>query len=452
MRAIARSWLRLVPIGASCVLAAACSGDDLRHRIEAAGVFSPARNDSFPSQRADLGQLLFFDPELSGNRNVACSSCHLPSDHAADGQSLGLGQGASGAGTEREGGAPLPRNSIAPFNRSFAEALLWDGRVERMADGTIRAPVPLPEGIETLLEAQALLPFLDREEMRGEAGDVDVLGAPNELATIADDAPEAVWDAIMVRLMAIEEYRVRFAMAFPDVPEGEHTIVHLVKAIVRFEMRLWELTDTPFDSFLGSEHRLPVEQVLTPEARRGANLFFGDAGCDRCHNGPLLSDDAFHNIGVPPFGPGKVDGIDEGRFLVTGDASDRFAFRTLPLRNVAITGPYMHNGAVGSLREAIEQHLYPQRALDVGSFVVPSGELVPIDPALGEAIRETISPDLRPLRDLGDAEIDDLVMFLESLSSDTEAFLLPPAAGEPLTVPSGLPVQGSSADRAGGRF
>ncbi len=448
-RARRENGLRLLPIGVLCALTAACSGDDLRDRIESAGVFSPARNDSFPSQRAELGQLLFFDPELSGNRNVACSSCHLPSDHAADGLSLGLGQGASGAGTEREGGAPLPRNSIAPFNRSFAEALLWDGRVERRADGTIAAPVPLPEGIETLLEAQALLPLLDRQEMRGEPGDLDVRGEPNELAAIDDGEPEAVWDAVMARLMAIEEYRVRFARAFPDVPPGEHTIVHLVRAIVRFEMLLWELTDTPFDEFLGSEHRLPVENALGPDARRGADLFFGDAGCDRCHNGPLLSDDAFHNIGVPHFGPGKQDGIDEGRFLVTGEDSGRFAFRTLPLRNVAITGPYMHNGSVGSLREAIEQHLEPERTFDDGSFVTPSGELVTLDPAVGEAIRATISPDVRPLRPLDETEIDALTLFLEALSSNTEAFGLPPAAAEPLTVPSGLSVQGSSPARAG---
>jgi cytochrome c peroxidase len=162
-----------------------------------------------------------------------------------------------------------------------------------------------------------------------------------------------------------------------------------------------------------------------------------------------LSDDAFHNIGVPHFGPGKQDGIDEGRFLVTGEDSGRFAFRTLPLRNVAITGPYMHNGSVGSLREAIEQHLEPERTLDDGSFVAPSGELVTLDPAVGEAIRATISPDVRPLRPLDETEIDALTLFLEALSSNTEAFGLPPAAAEPLTVPSGLSVQGSSPARAG---
>lgn len=443
-----RALTRLACVGASCAALIACTDSDLRARIEAAGVYSPARNDSFPGERAALGQLLFFDPELSGNRNVACSSCHLPVDHAGDALSLGLGQGATGAGSERTGGVELPRNVLSPFNRSFSESILWDGRIERMPDGSIRAPVRLPEGIETLLEAQALLPLLDRDEMRGHAGDLDVNGEPNELAVIADGAPAEVWDAIMARLMAIDGYRAAFSAAFPEVPSGEHTIVHVVRAIVRFEMSLWELTDTPFDRFLGSEHRPPFEQALTAEARLGAELFFGDAGCDRCHDGPLLSDDAYHNIGVPPFGPGKVDGIDEGRFLVTGDAQDRFAFRTPPLRNVALTAPYMHNGSIGSLWEAVAQHVSPERALDAGEHLAPTGELVSIDPAVAEDIRATIDPDVRPLRELSEREIAALVEFLRALSSDTELAGLPPAAGEPRSVPSGLPVQGSSVERA----
>lgn len=433
----------VLTIGMLCAAAFSCSGNDLRQRIEAAGVYSPARSDLFRREVADLGQLLFFDPELSGNRNVACSSCHLPIDHAGDAHPLGRSQGAVGAGHARVGGEPLPRNVISPFNRSFAQNLLWDGRVERLPDGSIRAPVPLPDGIETLLEAQALLPLLEREEMRGYDGDLDVNGDPNELAAIPDDDPQAVWDAVMARLMAIEEYRERFAAAFPTVPKGEHTIVHAVRAIARFEMRLWELTDTPFDRYLGSEHREPAEEALFETARRGAELFFGDAGCDRCHNGPLLSDDSFHNIGVPPFGPGKANGIDEGRFLVTGDPADRFAFRTPPLRNVDLTGPYMHNGTVGSLYEAIWLHIEPESALDARAFTAPDGTFVEIDPEIAEQIRATIDHDVRPLRRLSEEEIWALEEFLRSLSSDTEMFGLPLRAGEPDALPSGLPVQGS---------
>lgn len=416
---------------ALAVLASACAGDDLRTRMKAAGVFSPSRSDGGRRGLADLGQLLFFDKELSGNRNIACASCHMPIHHAGDQIALGRGQGAVGLGPDRTGGTLLPRNTPSPFNRSFAESLFWDGRVELLPDGTLRAPVALPDGIDTLLEAQALLPLVDRDEMRGRAGDTDALGGVNELALIADDAPEEVWAGVMARLMANERYRELFASAFPDTPIGEHTIVHVARAIARFEMRLWELTDTRFDQFLGSEHRKPNDQALNDEERRGAELFFGDGGCDRCHSGPLLSDFAFHDLGVVPFGPGKRDGLDEGRFLVTNDPADRFAFRTPPLRNVEMTGPYMHDGVATSLEDAIALHLEPGRSLDDGR--------IPVDPALADEIRRGIDPDTAPLRELASEEIDDLVAFLRSLSSTSELTIFP-GAGEPFEVPSGLPV------------
>jgi cytochrome c peroxidase len=403
---------------------AGCADDDLRERMAAAGVYSPSRTDGGRRGVAELGQLLFFDQELSGNRNVACASCHMPIDHAGDALELGVGQGATGVGPVRTGGPILPRNTVSPFNRSFAHSLFWDGRVERRDDGTIVAPVPLPEGIETLLEAQALLPLLDRNEMRGQDGDLDVRGDVNELASISDDAPEDVWAAVMARLMAFEEYRTLFANAFPDTAAGEHTVVHAARAIARFEMRLWELTDTPFDVFLGAEHRPPVDEALNESQRRGAELFFGDAGCDRCHNGPLLSDFAYHNIGIPAAGPGMRDGIDEGRFLVTADPLDRFAFRTPPLRNVALTAPYMHNGTSPTLGDAIRQHLSSS-------------------PVTGDDILETLDPDARPLRSLDSDEVGDIELFLESLSSRTEEGVFF-GAGEPGSVPSGLAVTGPS--------
>ena len=430
--------MRNTPIALLALALVACTSSDLRERMDAAGVFSPSQTDAGRERVVELGRLLFFDRELSGNRNTACASCHMPFHHAQDELSLGRGQGASGLGHARTGGPGLPRNTIAPFNRSFADSLLWDGRVERLPDGSIRAPVPLPEGVDTLLEAQALLPLLDREEMRGEVGDRDVRGAENELAAFGDDAPEAIWAAIMARLMALPDYRRFFADAFPGTPEGEHDISHAVEAIARFEMHLWELTDTPFDAYLGSEHREPIEEALQGDALAGADLFFGDAGCDRCHSGPLLSDDAFHNIGVPHVGPGKERGLDEGRFLVTRDPLDRFAFRTPPLRNVAMTAPYMHNGSVVGLEAAIRVHLDPRSAL-AGPALGPDGVHVEVDPAVSAEIAQTLDADAAPLRPLVDAEIAQLVAFLQQLTSETELRIFP-GAGEPASVPSGLEV------------
>lgn len=437
-RPLALLMVALVTVG--------CAGEDPRVGIRAAGVFSPSRTGTQSPGIVELGQLLFFDPELSGNRDVACASCHMPVDHAHDSQPVGRGVGASGTGHAREGGVMLPRHTLAPFNRSFARRLLWDGRVEELDDKSLRillAPnveLPIPEGIETPLEAQALLPILDRHEMRGQDGDVGATGLANELASLPDDDPRAVWDAVMARLMAIPAYRVRFAGAFPSVPEGEHGIEHLVRAIARFEMRLWDLTDTPFDRYLGTEHTKPRDDVMSDAALRGATLFFGDAGCARCHNGPLLSDESFHNVGVPPVGPGFDGELDEGRARVTGDPADRFAFRTPALRNVALTAPYFHNGSVDWLRDAVELHLDPARFVQgaTGSRESPA-------PADVEAVLATLDPQAEPLVQLSPDEINDLVSFLEALSSDSEQGVFP-GAGEPAEVPSGLRFP-SSAER-----
>ena len=358
------------------------SEEQIRAIAESFGVYSPRRLRDDSSPVGQLGQLLFFEREVSGNRNIACSSCHFPADNAQDGLPVGRGEGASGLGRERVGGRLLRRNTLAPFNPSVLDTMMWDGRLERLADGTIRAPVPLPEGIATLLEAQALLPLLDRVEMRGEPGSVDVRGRPNELAQIADEAPSAVWSAIMARLMAIDLYRALFAAAFPEVAEGEHTIVHFARAIARFEMMIWDLTDTHFDRLLRAE-------IGSFEARDGAALFFGEAGCAECHNGPLLSDARFYDLGI--------EGDDLGRAEVTGDSADRNAFRTSPLRNVALTAPYLHDGSAPTLDAAIRAH--------------------PGEPANVEA----------------------LVGFLNTLTSSTE-LSVPFNAGVPARVPSGLDV------------
>lgn len=435
-RSAALALLALLAASAGC-------GTDLRARVEAAGVYSPKRVRLGDGALVQLGNLLFFERELSGNRNVACSSCHMPAFHAGDGLALGRGQGATGTGPTRSGGIQLPRNTVEPFNRSFLDSLFWDGRVEVRADGTLRAPVELPSGIDTPLQAQALLPLLDRDEMRGHPGDVASDGRANELATIGDDTPALVWDAVLARLLAIPEYRALFGEAFPDVPASAYSIAHVARAIERFEQQVWEVSDTAFDDYLGSPSAPPHESALQERQRHGAELFFGDAGCSRCHNGPLLSDGLFHNIGVPQIGPGKdaASGLDEGRFLVTGDPADRFAFRTPPLRNVTLTGPWMHDGAYNILEDAVRHHLDPEAHLRSYTPRDRGGEggAVHDDPATIDAVLSTLSVDVMPMRALSDEEIYDLTDFLRSLESLTE-LTVGPESGVPMRVPSGLPV------------
>lgn len=421
--------LLLVLSATGCTTAEA---DPLRARIEAAGVFSPRRTALGMTELARLGQLLFFERELSGNRDISCAACHLPAEHAADDLRIAIGQ------DERL----LFRNTLEPFNRTFADSLFWDGRVERV-DGHVVAPVPLPAEVgEDLLVAQALLPLLDRHEMRGMAGDVGVTGRANELAAIDDADVEAIWDAVMARLMAMPDYEALFAAAFPRVPRAELTIVHVARAIAAFERHLWELTDTFFDRYLTDESP-ELSRLFVQQAGRGAALFFGEAGCSRCHGRPLLSDGAYHNLAVPQIGPGPDGtGVDVGRARVTGAAADRFAFRTPPLRNVALTAPYMHDGAYLTLYEAVRQHLAPAEMLEIyGDPAITEAPAVTRHTEHDAEMLASLDPLLAPERPLTDAEIWEIVSFLDTLSSALE-MRADPGVGVPGATPSGLPIDG----------
>lgn len=411
-------------------LGAACHGPSLRDRVEAAGVFSPVRVDVGNPHLVTLGQTLFFDPELSGNRNISCATCHLPANHSADRRVLGVGQ-------DR---ARLTRQVPALFNRGGSDPFFWDGRLE-LGFGGIVGPVELPKGLGSILEAQALLPLLDRHEMRGFPGDVGADGRPNELAVLPDDATTAVWQGVMTRLVSYPGYRQLFADAYPDIAVADLTIVEVGRAIAAFEERLWELDDSPFDEWVGSIGKAPFDDALSPLAKRGLDLFFGDAGCSRCHNGPLLSDGKFHAIGVPQIGPGRNERhADLGRYAVTLDPHDQYAFRTPPLRNVALTAPYMHDGAYDRLEDAVRHHLEPQTALAFyDDSRLPADLRNAQHPELNAELLAAVDPLLRPARPLRDDEILAIVELLTSMSSRTEE-VLPPNPAEPGSLPSGLPL------------
>lgn len=389
-----------------------------------------------------LGQLLFFDRELSGNRNIACATCHFPFATTVENLPLSLGQGATGLGPSRSRGegAVLPRNSMALFAEADAPALFWDGRVERLADGTISAPVALPDGINTTDEALVLLPLFDRSEMRGNAGDRDRFGQRNELARI-DDSREFA-RALMDRVLRFDEYQFLFDQAFP----GESpTFAHLARALVHFRQELWSHAESDWD--------LRGEAPVSRAAEAGAALFFGDAGCVRCHSGPDFGGEGFFNIAVPQLGPGFAPmmpdgttdlrpGLDEGRFNTTGRPEDRFAFRVPTLRNVRMTGPWMHNGAYASLEAALRHHLDPQAALedyDAAGLPPSIAETVQNDAETRALILETLSDDVRPHRPLSDEDIALLLEFLAALDSERERSSLP-GSGVPDSVPSGLEV------------
>jgi len=138
--------------------------------------------------------------------------------------------------------------------------------------------------------------------------------------------------------------------------DREYTIVDFGNAIATFEAYEFTYTNTPWDEYLRGNKR-----AISNEAKLGALLFYGKANCSSCHSGNLFTDQKYHNIAVPQFGPGKNEGgYDYGRYNVTGDPNDKYKFRTPPLRNVAVTFPYMHDGAYKDLKMAIKHHTNPE--------------------------------------------------------------------------------------------
>lgn len=344
---------------------------DLRAQAEAFGLGPlPALPDVDPAE-AELGKLLFFDNRLSGDGSTSCASCHDPEQGWGDGNAVSRGYP----------GTLHWRNSQTVLNAVFLEKFFWAGEA-------------------LTLEAQAKSAF---------TGNL----AANLDPTMAEE-----------RLRQMPEYMRRFEEVYgtfgPRWPD-------LLKAVVAFE-RTVVSRNVPFDTWIEGD-----DDALSPEAERGLELFLGKAGCAQCHSGPLFTDEAFHALGVPRNPEFDTDplrqialrwqvlarGVSEeeyrtatedlGLFYTTKQESDKGKFRTPPLREVAITGPYMHNGVLSTLREVVE-------------FYNQGG---------GEGANR--SPLLRPL-DLVADEIDFLVAFLEALTGDP-VVVEPPALPEYEVLP-----------------
>lgn len=392
----------------------------------------------FDSVEARLGQLLFYDPLLSGNRNISCATCHSPVFGTGDGVALSFGEGGAGLGPDRVQGDAIvrqSRNAPALWNLGAADVrtLFHDGRVARVGTAfETPAGGRLPEGLNSVLAAQSLFPMIAQTEMAGDPGENDVASAQS--AVVA-------WSLIAGRVANNDEYREMFDAAFGST---EIKITHVVNALAAYIDADFRAIDTPFDRYL-----VGAREALTPEQVTGLELFYGRAGCYACHSGPLLSDQDFHSIGTPVFGPGltrQFDPVarDMGRMAVTDDPSDAFLFRTPFLRNVAKTAPYGHNGAFQTLQEIIKHHADPETAL---AQWTPEQVALPqfndvltggFDDFAMMQDQRTFDLLLRSIsirkQLLNDAEVSALVAFLNALSDDETT----PMFGRPETVPSGL--------------
>ena len=401
-------------------------------------------------KKAKIGQLLFYDKILSGNQNISCGTCHHHDFGSSDGQSLGIGEGGSGMGKNRTAGVGadrikkrIPRNATGLWNigHKSIRNLFHDGRLEvsDLYQNGFNSPAEewLPDGLDTIVAAQAIFPMVAQFEMAGNPKE-------NEIAGAIHDRIDAAWPILAKRVRVIPEYGDMFVDAFDNIYSADQvTIVEIAQALGDFINLEWQSYDTPYDDFVAGK------SALAEDAERGRRLFFGRANCASCHSGPLFTDQGFHALGLPAFGPGRTRRFDPmprdvGRMGKSDDLADAYRFRTPSLRNVALTAPYGHNGAYPTLEGIIRHHADPIDMRKKWTRDMAQLPNVPwlqeidfvIQSDIREMARQDAAIDIKPMS-LSDRDIADLVAFLNSLT-DYRAKERP--LGRPNSVPSGLPV------------
>lgn len=352
-------------------------------------------DNPYNPDRVALGHLLFFDPILSGPRDVACSTCHLPRFAFADGRQFPSGAGGTGLGPARSVPSPwplrpMPRNSPPMFNIGH----YGRGSSTPTSNGTM-----FWHGGAFGLEDQTLAPISTDTELRG-------VTYPREVAL----------DSVIARLRGIDEYVGRFQAAFPELVGGDApgSVVHPTSLRLALAAYIRELRtpDAPLDRFLHGD-----DAALSDSALRGLDLFIGAAGCVNCHTGPLLSDFSMHVTGAAQQGLGRdtTRNDDLGWGEVGGTP---YAFRTPPLRQVAETAPYLHAGTAETLADLL-------------AF---KNAGVSRHPAVSN---DRLSSLVGPLG-LGAEQLADLERFLHALTDETS--ITRPLFLAPERVPSGLEV------------
>jgi cytochrome c peroxidase len=392
------------------------------------------------AKRAQLGRFLWFDIITGLNDDNTCAGCHSPTNGFGDTQSMAIGiDNNFMVGPSRTGPRNQRRTPLA-INTALYPTLMWNSRFAALSgdpfDNREGFEFPPPEGLTLsyqphLLVAQAFIPPPERVEVAG-------FSFPGDNFAIRDE--------VLRRLNAIADYRKLFGQVFPDVAAGAPiTFDHFGQAIAEFEFTL-VFANAPLDRYARGE-----PHVLSTGQKQGALLFFGKAGCVQCHqvagqSNEMFSDFQQHVIGVPQVAPslgnivfdGPGQNEDFGLEQVTGDPSDRYMFRTAPLRNAAVMPAFMHNGAFVRLEDAIRHHLDPYTS---GRNYSPTdldpdlqGPLGPIEPVL---VR--LDPLLQTPIPLSEEEFTQLVDFVRNALLDPRALPTHLQTLVPKDVPSGQP-------------
>ena len=337
-------------------------------------VTAPPDNVQTPEKMA-LGKMLFFDPILSGNNDIACATCHHPSLGFADARDLSIGVNGQGLGATRHFLSPnnIPfakRNSLSIINTGF-NGITTDG-----INNPVNAAMFFDNRTHSL-ELQSVEPMKTLEEMRGTSiAQADIL------------------DTIILRLKNIPQYSQLFNSAFQSA--NAITVQNLGKAIASYERSILS-NQSPFDKYMRGD-----KSAMSSAQLQGMNAFAAN-GCNKCHSGSMFSDYALHVLSVP----------DNAKQSTDDGANGSYAFRTPSLRNLLLTAPYMHSGVFSSLNEVL--NFYDQ---------VGEGRL-----QNGYVSNRQLDGNLQRIN-RGDAEA--IIQFLDALNDGNFDETIPG------TVPSGL--------------
>ncbi len=327
-------------------------------------IVQPADNPTTP-EKVELGKLLFFDPILSDDNTLSCAHCHHPHLGFSDGLPRSRGRGGKGAGRERTGGIELTRGAPSLWNTVYNHRQFWDGRAAH-------------------LEEQARMVITTPEEVNAD---------PAELVR---------------ELKAIPEYRALFDKAFGGKDGEAITFKNITYAIAAFQRTLVSF-NSRFDRYAAGDG-----SALSPQEKRGLKLFLSPkTRCNECHGIPVFADRNFKVIGVPDPKDGPADVAKPEAERGRGGGPNG-AFKIPTLRNIALTAPYMHNGAFETLEEVLD------------FYAGGGGRGLGLDvPLQDDKIRKfNLTPQ----------EKADLIAFLLALTDESA---LPQV---PKRVPSGLPV------------
>lgn len=365
--------------------------------IQRLGAPPPVASNRFADDPAatTLGQRFFFDKGFSSNGQVSCATCHVPDQGFTDKVALAEGVG---VGTRRT----MPLLGVA-----WADWLFWDGRKDTLwaqALGPLESPVEHGSTRTAYARHVAETYKAEYEAVFGPLPGVETIKRlPASAGPVDGPAERAAWEA----------------MPATDRDAVTRVFVNVGKAVEAYERKLIP-GPARFDRYveaLAKGDRTEAERIMTPSERAGLALFAGKASCIDCHNGPLFTNQEFHNTGVPavaglPEDSGRANGVKQVladefnadsrwsdsagrssaalRFARTDDHRDERAFKPPSLRNVAERAPYMHAGQFADLRAVIEHYNQAPDAPVGHSELKPLG-LTETEKAQLEAFLHTLS-------------------------------------------------------------